>query len=52
MASEQIVLAWAFSVEKTQIENPDFIERLNAKNPQNRIGKPFELKGCCCSIMQ
>lgn len=34
-----------FPFEETQRENPDFIERLNAKNPLNRIGKPHELKG-------
>ena len=39
-----------FPFEKTQIENPDFIERLNAKNPQNRIGKPFELKGAAALL--
>ena len=39
-----------FPFETTQIENPDFIERLNAKNPQNRIGKPFELKGAAALL--
>jgi gluconate 5-dehydrogenase len=34
-----------FPFEATQRENPQFIERLAAKNPLNRIGKPHELKG-------
>ncbi|ASQ46416.1 SDR family oxidoreductase [Legionella clemsonensis] len=34
-----------FPFESTQKENPDFIQRLCNKNPLNRIGKPFELKG-------
>ncbi|CAM2767631.1 TPA: SDR family oxidoreductase [Legionella pneumophila] len=34
-----------FPFESTQKENPDFIQRLNGKNPLNRIGKPHELKG-------
>ncbi|AMP91814.1 TPA: SDR family oxidoreductase [Legionella pneumophila] len=34
-----------FPFESTQKENPDFIQRLNSKNPLNRIGKPHELKG-------
>jgi gluconate 5-dehydrogenase len=27
------------------MERPDFIERLNAKTPLNRIGRPHEIKG-------
>ncbi len=34
-----------FPYESTQRENPDFIDRLNAKNPLNRIGRPYDLKG-------
>jgi gluconate 5-dehydrogenase len=34
-----------FPFESTQLENPDFIERLRAKNPLNRIGHPSDLKG-------
>jgi NAD(P)-dependent dehydrogenase (short-subunit alcohol dehydrogenase family) len=34
-----------FPFESTQKENPDFIDRLAAKNPLNRIGYPHELKG-------
>lgn len=34
-----------FPFQTTQIENPDFIARLAAKNPLNRIGRPYELKG-------
>jgi len=33
-----------FPFEKTQNDSPDFIERLAAKNPLGRIGKPHELK--------
>jgi len=33
-----------FPFEKTQQDAPDFIERLAAKNPLGRIGKPHELK--------
>jgi len=35
----------AFPFEKIQKENPEFMTRLNNKNPLNRIGKPHELKG-------
>jgi NAD(P)-dependent dehydrogenase (short-subunit alcohol dehydrogenase family) len=34
-----------FPFESTHRENPEFIARLAAKNPLNRIGKPHELKG-------
>jgi gluconate 5-dehydrogenase len=34
-----------FPFESTQKENPDFIERLKAKNPTNRIGAPPDIKG-------
>ena len=34
-----------FPFESTQIENPEFIARLASKNPLNRIGRPYELKG-------
>jgi NAD(P)-dependent dehydrogenase (short-subunit alcohol dehydrogenase family) len=34
-----------FPFQTTQVENPDFIARLAAKNPLNRIGRPYELKG-------
>lgn len=34
-----------FPFETTQQENPDFIARLGAKNPLDRIGNPHELKG-------
>jgi NAD(P)-dependent dehydrogenase (short-subunit alcohol dehydrogenase family) len=34
-----------FPFEQTQADHPAFIERLAAKNPLNRIGRPFELKG-------
>lgn len=34
-----------FPYESTQKENPAFIRRLSEKNPLNRIGKPYELKG-------
>lgn len=34
-----------FPFESTQKENPEFIERLSAKNPLNRIGHPHDLKG-------
>ena len=34
-----------FPFESTQQENPEFINRLSAKNPLNRIGKPYEIKG-------
>jgi NAD(P)-dependent dehydrogenase (short-subunit alcohol dehydrogenase family) len=33
-----------FPFETTQRENPEFIERLAAKNPLGRIGRPHELK--------
>lgn len=34
-----------FPYESTQKENPEFIERLGAKNPMGRIGTPHEMKG-------
>ncbi len=34
-----------FPYESTQKENPNFIDRLAEKNPLNRIGIPYELKG-------
>ncbi len=34
-----------FPFESTQSENPEFIKRLSSKNPLNRIGKPYEIKG-------
>ena len=39
-----------FPYESTQKENPAFIERLGGKNPLNRIGKPFELKGAAALL--
>ncbi|MCK6451160.1 MAG: SDR family oxidoreductase [Alphaproteobacteria bacterium] len=34
-----------FPFETTQKENPGFIQRLAAKNPLGRIGRPHEIKG-------
>jgi len=34
-----------FPYESTQREYPDFVQRLGAKNPLGRIGKPYELRG-------
>ena len=39
-----------FPFESTQKENPDFINRLAAKNPLNRIGQPHELKGAAAML--
>lgn len=39
-----------FPYESTQKEAPEFIERLSGKNPMNRIGKPFELKGAAALL--
>jgi len=39
-----------FPFESTQKDSPDFIARLAAKNPCNRIGKPFELKGAAAML--
>lgn len=39
-----------FPFESTQKENPDFIKRLAAKNPLNRIGQPHELKGAAVML--
>jgi gluconate 5-dehydrogenase len=27
------------------LENPEFIEKLSQKNPLNRVGLPYEVKG-------
>ena len=34
-----------FPFESTQKDNPAFIKRLAEKNPMNRIGNPYEIKG-------
>ena len=34
-----------FPFPKTQVENPDFINRLGEKNPLGRIGQPHEIQG-------
>lgn len=39
-----------FPFESTQTENPDFIDRLKAKNPMNRIGRPQDLKGAAALL--
>ena len=39
-----------FPYESTQRENPGFIERLAGKNPMNRIGTPFEIKGAAALL--
>jgi len=39
-----------FPFESTQTENPDFIARLAAKNPINRIGRPIDLKGAAALL--
>lgn len=39
-----------FPFESTQKENPEFIQRLCGKNPLNRIGKPYELKGAAALL--
>lgn len=39
-----------FPFESTQRENPDFIDRLKAKNPMNRIGIPYDLKGAAALL--
>jgi NAD(P)-dependent dehydrogenase (short-subunit alcohol dehydrogenase family) len=39
-----------FPFESTQKENPDFIARLAAKNPLNRIGQPHELKAAAAML--
>lgn len=39
-----------FPFEQTQRDNPAFIERLSAKNPLNRIGRPYELKGAAALL--
>ncbi len=39
-----------FPFESTQTQNPDFIARLEAKNPLNRIGRPHDLKGAAAVL--
>lgn len=39
-----------FPYEQTQKDNPDFMARLAAKNPLNRIGTPHELKGAAALL--
>jgi NAD(P)-dependent dehydrogenase (short-subunit alcohol dehydrogenase family) len=39
-----------FPFESTQVANPDFIARLEAKNPLNRIGRPVDLKGAAALL--
>ncbi len=40
-----VVSPGPFPKLKIQQENPEFIRRLSAKNPLNRIGKPQDIKG-------
>lgn len=39
-----------FPFEATQKENPEFIARLEVKNPLNRIGQPQDLKGAAALL--
>ncbi len=39
-----------FPFESTQVENPDFIERLSGKNPTGRIGTPPDIKGAAALL--
>lgn len=39
-----------FPFESVASEFPEFVERLNAKNPLGRIGKPYELKGAAALL--
>lgn len=39
-----------FPFEQTQRENPDFVDRLKAKNPLNRLGTPHDLKGAAALL--
>jgi len=39
-----------FPFVSTQEENPDFIDRLSAKNPMNRIGNPQDVKGAAALL--
>ena len=39
-----------FPYESTQRESPEFIARLQEKNPMHRIGQPFELKGAAALL--
>jgi NAD(P)-dependent dehydrogenase (short-subunit alcohol dehydrogenase family) len=34
-----------FPFPQTQLENPEFMKRLSDKNPMNRLGNPYEIKG-------
>lgn len=39
-----------FPYESTQQEYPEFVARLNAKNPLGRVGKPHEIKGAAALL--
>lgn len=39
-----------FPFPETQQENPEFMKRLSDKNPLNRIGFPFEIKGAAALL--
>ncbi|WP_052065674.1 SDR family NAD(P)-dependent oxidoreductase [Thalassospira australica] len=39
-----------FPFESTQRENPDFIARLEGKNPMGRIGNPIDIKGAAALL--
>lgn len=39
-----------FPFESTQKENPDFVARLEGKNPLGRIGRPHDLKGAAALL--
>jgi gluconate 5-dehydrogenase len=44
------IIPGPFPYESTQEQFPDFIDRLRAKNPLGRIGKPHELKGAAALL--
>jgi gluconate 5-dehydrogenase len=39
-----------FPFDLTKLENPEFIERLSQKNPLNRVGLPYEVKGAAALL--
>ena len=39
-----------FPYEETAREHPEFVERLNAKSPLGRIGRPHEIKGAAALL--
>ena len=44
------IIPGPFPFATTKLENPEFIEKLSRKNPLNRVGIPYEIKGAAALL--